>query len=67
MAVAVLLTVEGDHVPAMPSTEVVGNTGAVAPLQIVYDAGLNVGVTCGVTVTVICAVVAHVLPVGVNV
>ncbi len=66
MAVAVLLTV-GDHVPAIPSTDVAGNTGAAAPLQIVYDAGLNVGVTCGVTVTVICAVVAHVLPVGVKV
>ena len=56
MAVAVLLTGEGDHVPAIPSTEVVGNTGAAAPLQIVYDAGLNVGTVAGRTVIVLVAV-----------
>ena len=38
----------------------------VAPLH-TGPIGSKVGVTCGVTVTVSCAVVAHVLPVGVNV
>jgi len=34
VAVAVLLTVDGDHVPAIPSTDVGGSVGAVAPLHI---------------------------------
>src|SRR5205085_12267480 len=65
--VAVLLTVDGLHVPVMPLADVKGSVGAVAPLHIVYDDGLNVGVICGVTVTVTDAVVAHEEPVGVNV
>jgi len=40
--VVVLLTVDGLHVPEIPLVEVVGNTGAGAPLQIAAT-GLNVG------------------------
>jgi hypothetical protein len=56
---AVLLTVAGLQVPVMPLLEVVGKTGAVAPLQIVGIA-VNVGVTIGFTVTVKLAVLIHV-------
>jgi hypothetical protein len=62
----VLLTVAGDQVPVMPSKEVVGNTGAVPPLQIAGSA-LKAGVTFGVTTCVKVAVVAHCPAVGVNV
>jgi hypothetical protein len=47
---AVLLTVEGLQVPIIPLLDVVGKTGAVAPLQIAGIA-VNVGVTIGFTVT----------------
>jgi hypothetical protein len=47
---AVLLTAAGLHVPVIPLLEVVGKTGAVAPLQIAGIA-VNVGVTIGFTVT----------------
>ena len=62
--VAVLLTA-GDHVPAIFSLEVEGSV-IVEPLQ-TGPIGSKVGVTCEVTVTVSCAVVAQVLPDGVNV
>ena len=62
----VLSTVAGDHVPVTPLLDVVGRTGAADPLHI--GAGVvNVGTVCGVTVTVIVAVVAHKPAVGVNV
>ena len=59
MPVAVLLAVEGLHVPVMPLVEVVGKTGAVLPLQIGAIV-VNVGTEPAlVTVTVSVAVVAH--------
>ena len=64
--VFVLSTVDGDQVPVTPLLDVVGRTGAADPLQI--GAGVvNVGTVCGVTVTVIVAVVAQSPAVGVNV
>src|SRR5215208_3613705 len=64
VVVAVLFTA-GDQVPAMPSLEVAGSV-MVDPLH-TGAIGSKVGVTCGVTVTLSVAVVAHVLPVGVKV
>jgi hypothetical protein len=52
---AVLFTVAGLQVPVIPLLDVVGKTGAVAPLQIAGIAA-NVGVTIGFTVTVKLAV-----------
>jgi hypothetical protein len=52
---AVLLTVAGLHVPVIPLVDVVGKTGAVAPLQIAGIAA-NVGITIGFTDTVKLAV-----------
>jgi hypothetical protein len=61
-----LLTVVGFQVPDIPLVEVVGNIGAVAPLQI---AGIvaNVGVIIGFTVTTIDVEVAHNPAVGVKI
>jgi phosphate starvation-inducible membrane PsiE len=65
---AVLSIVDGLHVPVMPLVDVVGNAGAVAPLQILKVVPkLNVGVIFGLTVTVNVCVVAHWPAVGVNV
>ena len=50
----------------MPFVEVVGRTGAVAPLQIGAMA-LNKGVVGGLTVTVSVVCVAHCPPFGENV
>ena len=61
----VVLLIAGDHVPAIFSLDEPGSV-IVAPLH-TGPIGSKVGVTCGVTVTVSCAVVAHVLPDGVNV
>ena len=61
----VLLTA-GAHVPEIPLLDVVGSTGAADPLQIAGTA-VKVGTTCGFTVTVSVAVVAHNPDVGVNV
>ena len=62
----VLSTVDGDQVPATPLLEEAGSTGTADPLHI--GAGVvNVGTVCGVTVTVIVAVVAHNPAAGVNV
>ena len=61
----VVLFTAGDQVPAMFSLEVPGSV-IVEPLQ-TGPIGSKVGVSSGVTVTVSCAVVAQVDPVGVNV
>jgi hypothetical protein len=61
-----LLTVAGLHVPVIPLVEVVGSTGATAPLQIGGTA-LKVGSTLELTVTVNVVVVAHCPAAGVNV
>jgi hypothetical protein len=63
---AVLLTVAGLQVPVIPLVDVVGKTGAVAPLQNAGTAA-NVGVTFGFTVTDKVVVVAQSPAVGVNV
>jgi hypothetical protein len=63
---AVLLTVAGLQVPVIPFVDVVGKTGAVAPLQIAGTAA-NVGVTIGFTVIAIVAVLAQSPAVGVKV
>jgi hypothetical protein len=63
---AVLLTTAGDHVPVMAFVDVTGSTGATEPSHIAAT-GLKVGVTFGLTVTVIVAVVAHWPASGVNV
>jgi hypothetical protein len=63
---AVLLTIAGLHVPVIPLVDVVGKTGAVAPLQNVGIAA-NVGVTLVVIVTLIVVLVAHCPAVGVKV
>jgi hypothetical protein len=68
VAVAVLLTVAGLHVPVMPLVEVLGNAGTASPLQIVSVVpNENRGVTFGFTVTEKVVVVAHKPAVGVNV
>ena len=61
-----LLTVAGAHEPVIPFNEVVGKTGATEPEQIAAT-GLNVGVTCALTVTDNVVVVAHCPAVGVKV
>jgi hypothetical protein len=65
VALAVLLTVAGFHVPVIPLFEVVGKTGAVAPLQIAGIA-VNVGITFGLTVTVKLAVAIQLPELAVN-
>ena len=66
MPVEVLLTVDGNQVPVTPLLDVPGRTGVADPLHI--GAGVvNVGTVCGVTVTVIVAVVAQIPAFGVNV
>ena len=67
-ALAVLLTVDGAHVPVMPLSDVVGNAGTVPPSQIVRVVPkLKVGVIFGFTVTVNVVGNAHCPAVGVNV
>jgi hypothetical protein len=61
-----VLIVAGLHVPVMPLLDVVGNAGAVE----FWHSGpmvLNVGVICGLMVTLNVAVIAHCPAVGVNV
>ena len=48
----------GAHVPVMPLVEVVGNADKAPPEQMAATC-VNVGVTFGLTVMVIVAVVAH--------
>ena|SRR5258708_37551701 len=50
---SVLLIVAGLHVPVIPFTDVVGNVGALPPLQIVVGVISNVGGIPALTVTVI--------------
>jgi hypothetical protein len=66
LPLVVLLTVAGDHVPAIPFNEVEGNTGAVVPAQKAGTA-LNVGVTNELTVIEIVVIVPHCPAFGVNV
>ena len=61
--VAVLLTIAGFQEPVIPSFEVPGNNGAVAPVQMAW-AIVKVGVTVGVTVTVRLVGEAHCPAVG---
>jgi hypothetical protein len=56
--VVVVLSKAGAQVPVIPLLEVVGSGDKVAPEQIGATA-VNVGVTFGLTVIVIVAVVAH--------
>jgi len=62
----VLLTIAGLHVPLIPLVDVVGNVGAVAPLQILVVI-VNAGVILFVTVTLMVTGVAHCPAVGVNI
>jgi hypothetical protein len=62
----VLLTVAGLHIPVIPFVDVVGSTGAVAPIQIGLTA-VNVGVMLELTVTSNVVVVAHCPAAGVKV
>ena len=55
---AVLLTVEGDHVPDIPFVDIAGRTGAVAPLQM-GRTGLKTGTTDGKRFMVADFVVLH--------
>jgi hypothetical protein len=65
--VTVLLTVAGFQVPVMALVEVVGSTGATAPLHM-GATGLKAGtIVLGCTDTVSVVVVAHCPAVGVNV
>ena len=61
-----MLTADGFQVPVIPSFEVRGRTGAVAPVQIAVIME-KVGVKIGLTVTVRAWVVAHWPAVGVKV
>ena len=63
--VVAVLSKAGDHVPVTPLFEVVGNAAKVVPEQIEFTC-VNVGVTFGLTVTVIVDCVAHTPVVGVN-
>ena len=65
MVVAVLFNA-GDHVPVIPSLEVVGRAASLSPEHI-GATGANVGVTFGITVIVNVVSVAHKPAVGVNV
>jgi hypothetical protein len=62
----VLLTVAGLQFPVIPFVEVVGNTGAVDPVQIGFIAA-KVGIMLELTVTFNVVIVAHCPAVGVNV
>jgi hypothetical protein len=60
-----LLTVVGNHVPAIPLFDVLGKEGAAIPLQ-KARIGVKVGVTDGLTVTLKVAVDAHCPALGVK-
>jgi hypothetical protein len=63
-----LSTMAGDHVPVMELLEEVGNEGTIPPEQILNVVPkLNVGVICGVIVTVNVVVLAHCPASGVKV
>jgi hypothetical protein len=61
-----VLSNAGAQLPVIPLFEVVGSGASIAPEHIGATA-VNVGVTFGLTVIVIVAVVAHCPTVGVNV
>jgi hypothetical protein len=62
-----LSTTDGDHVPVIPLTDVVGSAGTLLPAQIVSKVPkLNVGVMFGFTVTVKFVPFAHCAPDGVK-
>jgi hypothetical protein len=63
--VVIALLIAGDQVPVIPFMDVVGSADNEAPEQI-GETWLNNGLTIGVTVTVIVAVVAHWPSEGVN-
>jgi hypothetical protein len=68
MPLAVLLTVDGLHVPVMLLVDVAGNVGTDPPLHTLNVVPkLNVGVIFGFTVTVNVVVVAHWPAAGVKV
>ena len=61
-------TVDGDQVPVIPLSEVVGSVGTAAPAQIVSDVPkLNTGVMFGLITTVKLVPFAHCPVLGVNV
>ena len=63
-----LLTIAGLHVPVIPLVDVFDNVGTEPPAQILSDVPkVNVGVTRGITVTVIVLGIPHCPPAGVNV
>jgi len=63
-----LSTVDGDQVPVIPLSEVVGSVGTAAPAQIVSDVPkLNTGVMFGLITTVKLVPFAHCPVLGVNV
>ena len=63
-----MLIAAGLQLPSSPLSDVVGSTGAVAPLQMLSDVPkLNTGVTIGFTVTVNVVGTAHSPAAGVNV
>ena len=67
--VVAVLFIAGDHVPAIPLFDVVGNALKLPPEQMAATC-VNVGVVGGFTVMVIVVLVAHVgeaVEVGVNV
>ena len=61
-----VLFIAGDHVPAIPLFDVVGNALKLPPEQIAATC-VNVGTVGGFTVTDIVVVVAHSPAVGVKV
>jgi hypothetical protein len=60
-----LLTVVGNHVPAIPLFDVLGNVGAAVPLQ-KARIGVKVGVIDGLTVTLKLVADAHCPALGVK-
>lgn len=58
MPPAVLLTMEGDHVPLIALSEAAGSKGGVAPVHISVSKE-KAGVTSGCTVTVTVTGIAH--------
>ena len=63
-----LSTISGDHEPVMKLLDEVGNVGIIPPEQILKVVPkLNVGVVCGVIVTINVVVLAHCPALGVKV
>ena len=63
-----LLIVDGLHVPLIPLVDVPGNAGTTPPLHIASPVPKeNVGVTLGITFTVIVVAIPQLPELGVNV